>query len=394
VKKFRKKIAALLGATMMFAEPLARAANVAPVPGDKILIIYNDDTAAGNGSYDLTIKNNILTALAAMGAAAPTVTTLDVPTTETNGIWTAMQGAGLSDFSAYCQVWDVRFDLPAGGGGSTSCTVPSYDTVSLGAGATTDQSLYTAFLNQGGHLLMVGDNYGYCSRNQNLVDFVNSVITSGTMGAPWYNFTQNETFNIISNAGPDNFQTNYANLGTLGAIGTDWPGQILIGGVGNQSGGGTVLVSQTGQPDANTYALALEWFANQLVGGSGKLVTIWDSNTIEEQKNNWEGYVQNLYTANSTCYNIQLTKSVSPGTVTECQQATYTLCYDNIGTRAVVGAQVWDTFSTCLSPNAGDSTAWASQAGNVYTWNLGTVNGGTNQCVTVVVDILQMPPCP
>ncbi len=174
-------------------------------------------------------------------------------------------------FSAYCQVWDVRFNLA---GASSPCAPNAYDTITL-VGANNDASLFTTFLAQGGHLLLMGDNYSYCSRNQNLVQFVNSVITSGSLGTPWWSFANNETFNVVDNTAPDFFQTDYASIVSVAGV---WPGQILVGGASSQSGGGKVLLKQTGNPDAgNTYALALEWSAGQLAGGSGQLVTIWDS---------------------------------------------------------------------------------------------------------------------
>ena len=370
------------------------AAPVAPSPGDNILVIYNDDSGMSNGSYDIVLKDNIVSALSAMipVGLVPTITVLPVLTTDI-GIWPAMQrhAPPINDFSAYCQVWDVRFKLPAGGGGSTPCTPATYDTVTL-TGANNDQALYQTFLSQGGHLLLIGDNYGYCSRNQNLVQFVNNTISSGSFGAPWYNFTQFENFNVIDNTGPDNFMTNYANL-TGVSISTNWPGQILVGGLADQSGGGKVLIKQTGNPDSNTYALALEWDASKLNGGSGQLVTLWDSNIIEEQRTGWQGMVQNLYTTISTCYKIQLSKSVAASTVTVCDQAVYTICYNNIGTRAVPAAALWDTLSTCLSFSS-STPAVSSTIGNVYRWDLGSVNGGASACVTVYLNVLQVPPCP
>jgi uncharacterized repeat protein (TIGR01451 family) len=392
-KRQKRRIAALLAIFLLFSQTL-HAAPTPPNPGDNILIIYNDDTAVGNGSYDSVLKDNIVSALSAMSPAGivPTITLLPVLTTDI-GIWAAMQRHSpvINDFSAYCQVWDVRFKQPTGGGGSTPCTPAAYDTLTL-TGANNDQSLYQTFLNQGGHLMLLGDNYGFCSRNQNLVQFINNVISSGTFGAPWYNFTQYENFNVIDNTAPDLFRTDYANL-TGVSISTNWPGQIIVGGAADQSGGGKVLIQQTGTPDANTYALSLMWSASQMRGGSGQLATFWDTNTIEELRTGYLGVVQNLYTTLSTCYNVNLTKSQAASTITVCDQAVYTLCYHNTGTRTVPSASLWDTISTCLSFNS-SSPAYSTVSGNVYTWDLGPVAGGATACVTVTLDVLQVPPCP
>ena len=389
-KRQKRRIAALLALCMCLSPIKLNAAATPPSPGDNILIIYVDDSPGG---WNIGIKNNVVSALTAMAPAGivPTITLLPVLTTDTNGVWAAMQRhvPAINDFSAYCQVWDIRFYLGPGPTfpASTPCSPPNAsDTITL-TGANNDASLYTTFLNQGGHLLLMGDNYGFCARNQNLVQYVNSVI-SGGMGTPWYTFPAAATFNIVDNTAPDFFQTNYANL--AGGIGTAYPGQIIIGGAANQSGGGKPLVSMVS--GADTFALALEWSAGQLVGGTGQLVTIWDSNTIQTQLTGWQGYVQNLYTTLSTCYKVQLNKSVASSNITVCDQATYTICYNNVGTRAVPAAQVWDTISTCLSFSS--ASIAPSVSGQLYTWNLGTVNGGATACVTVVLDVLQVPPCP
>ncbi len=366
MKRQRRRIAALLALVMLVLPPL-RAASVAPTPGDRLLLIYVT-SAFGN-----TMATNIQAALNAIPVAQrPTVDLLGIPVGDTNGFYDNLTGAGYS-LSNYCQVWDMRFD--DAGAGVSACGALRADTF-WSTGANNDGQLLLNFMAQGGHVFIQGENEGYCHRNEGVTQFLNDAVSTGLVGYPSVN-SGTKTWSVIDNTAPDNYNTNY---GTIGSVGTDYPGQVLL----SQIAGGKALIRDA------TYALAILWDSSQLAPGNGRLMVSYDANLLRDGLAGYADYVRNTYVALSTCYNFNITKSVSPPLVCVGEAATFTLCYQNTGTRAVPAAQVWDTLPTCTTYSSA-VPAPSGNSGAVYFWNLGTLNPGPQQCISFVV---QAQACP
>jgi uncharacterized repeat protein (TIGR01451 family) len=366
LRRQKRRLAALLALMHLGAMPLA-AANVAPTPGDRILIIYV------NSSFGTAMLTNVQAALNAIPLAQrPTVDLLAIPVGDTNGFYDNLVGAGYS-LTDYCQVWDMRFD--DAGAGTSACGALRADTFWTG-GANNDGQLLLNFMAQGGRVYVQGENEGYCHRNQGVTQFLNDAVTTGTVGYPSVAVGV-KNWTTIDNTAPDNFASNYA---ALASVGTDYPGQVPLG----QIAGGKALVRD------GSFALAVLWDSAQLAPGNGRLMVGYDANLLRDGLTGYAAYVQNTYVTLSTCYNFVITKAVSPAVVCAGDPVTFTLCYQNTGTRAIPSAQVWDTLPACTTYSSA-TPAPSGNNGSVYYWNLGNLAPGPQQCISLVA---QTQACP
>lgn len=370
VKFFRRKLPVLTAAILAAFGPAGppAAAPTAPSPGDAVLFIYV------NRTWNVDFVNAMKAALNAMPAAVrPVITDLVVADGDNDGIWDDLQLAGLS-LDDFCQVWDLRFiEAPSTG----TCGQIRADTITSGC-ATCDRELFLAFLRNGGHLYVQGENEGFCARNETVIQFVTDA-TGAPIGYPSV-VVGTKTWTSFDNSPPDNFATNYD---TLVSLGTNYAGQVPLGQIGN----GKALTTD------GSSTLDILWDGPNLVSGNGKLFVNFDSNSFAELLTGHAAYTRNVYTTLSTCFNFTLVKSAPGGELCVGDPLAFTLCYQNTGSRALPSARVWDTLATCfgfVSANPPPSGV----SGNVYTWDLGNVNPGASACITVNVTVDQLPPCP
>lgn len=357
----------LLG-TFLFFPILSRAAGTPPNPGDAVLVIYLNNTyGAGAATF---IQQSLNTGPLTAGQYA-TVTTLSVPS-GSSGIAAALSGAGLS-LASFCQVWDLRFEPNPS---VQTCNTTQDDVITAG-----DVNLYQSFMGQGGHLVIFGDNAGYCPRDQSILNFTLTA-TGSSLGFP-STAPSPKTWTGFNNSAPDNFGTNVNNLSGLGGVDTYYPGQLpLAGGIGN----GTSMM------DDGTNSVAVMWNSNRLTAGNGKLFEFFDTNVVADAPTandgvrtaNSRAFVQNLYTTISTCFNFDITKSVNPGTVCVGNNATFTLCFTNTGARSIPNPKIYDTLPNCVSYVTANYTG--TTAGQMVSFNPPvTLTNGQSVCVTMTV---------
>ena len=354
-----------LAALLLAFPPWAPAASVAPVPGDAVLIIYVND---GKGTAAM---NNIRTSLNAMTSPPSLVDTLPITVGDTSGLNANLTAAGKS-LSSYCQVWDIRFDSNNGGSSTSPCGVPYDDRIS-NTGPNNDTLVLMNFLAQGGHLFLVADNLGFCSRNEGVINFTSAAVSSGTLPYP-NTVVGPKTWSTFDNTGPDNFKTNYSSA--LTSVDTVYAGEIPTGSLA----GGKALTT-----DGAGYALDILWDSTKLTAGNGKLAISFDSNINSDSQPGFAAYDQHMYVTLSTCYNFTVTKSVSPPTVCAGSPATFTVCYHNTGTRPVPAAVITDTLPNCTTYSS-STVAPSGNGGQLYWWNLGTVNPGPQVCIDITVN--------
>lgn len=338
---------------------------MAPTPGDAVLFIYV------NTPYELTMVANLKAALNALPAAQrPTITDLIIPVGSMNGFYTQLNAAGLS-LANYCQVWDLRFmdanNLIGSG-------LVKEDTITT-TGANNDEQLFMGFLAQGGHLYIQGENEGFYGRNEGVTQFLSDA-TGTTIGYPSV-VIGTKTWTTFDTTAPDSFGTNY---NILASLGSDYAGQVPLG----QIGSGKALIKDA------SYAVEVLWDSAQLVPGNGKLMVNYDTNSFWNSMTGFTQVVQNNYVTMSTCYNFVVTKAVSPAQVCAGAPAVFTVCYQNTGTRAVPAAVLSDTLPNCTVYSSA-SVAPSGSIGQLYWWNLGTVNPGAPVCITININTTSCP---
>ncbi len=339
-----------------------------PTP-ETVLVIYRDD----NG-YSEQFAQNIISAIQAAGGIV-TIRTTGV--NDNDGIYDDLGGLNLNDF---CQVWDLRFN-PTHIGEAYSNGV--YDDTITCCGPTSDHELFKDFLQKGGHLYLQGEHQDFYGRNMSLLQFI--VDVSGAISYPGVVTAYKQWTNFANT--PENFRTDF---NTLTQLDTYYPGTILLSGVGR------------GKPITTdgTYSLDLAFLSSDLTIGNGKMFVNFDTNEFSGDTNctggcytaNQKGYyIQNVYDFLAECTKYTLTKSVNPTTICVGQTATYRICYNNIGTKALTSVVVWDTIPNCLQVQASTSPSPSGNSGQLYWWNIGTVNPGVNACINVVVRATCLP---
>lgn len=349
---------------------IARAFPPPPTPGDAILLIYTDDP------FNVIMANNVKTALTSVtsllpAAQRPTITDLVIPAGDTDGIADNITGDPNAYLAQFCQIWDIRF-IPING----SSGLIAADTIT-NVGVNNDGLLFTNFLRQGGHIYLQAENEGFYSRNEGLIQFVANV-TGVPMGYPTAAGSWSGT--TVLNTAPTLFQTAFASITAPLAYAT-WPGLVALANKGN----GTPLVYNA------THTTAMFYDAAQLLPGNGRMMITFDSNMLKDMEVQWDKYIVNSYTTLSTCYNFTFTKSVSPALVCAGEKATFSLCYNNVGTRDIPAVSVWDTLPPCTIYSSQSSPAPVSTAGGLIRWDLGIVTIGTSACVQLVVDTTACP---
>ncbi len=360
--------------------PQLFASPTPPNPGDSVLIIYVTGPCNADASYNQIGAGRLQAALLAIpGPFTPTVTMLGVPcsTSTAAGLIAAMPSS--TYLNQFCEVWDLRFMANPP---TPPCATQQSDVITS-SGANNDTLLFQIFLAQGGHLFLGGDNGGFCPRNNSVVNFIQTV-TGCTLPYP-NTFVGQQNWTVFDNSAPDNFKTN---LNTLANLYTWYPGRIPLA----QACGGRPLVSD------GTYALSLMWQSGQLNVGNGKLIVDFDTNTYSDTTadipdNHYIQYYQNMYTALADCFNYNLTKTVNPGTACIGQPVTYTICLNNTGGKGIPNPQIVDTLSTCLTYVSSNPPSTASGNMRIFSFPT-TLAGGTSQCVSIVVQPAQLPPCP
>ncbi len=371
------RIGVLLG-LLLPGPALLRALNAPPSPPDTVLIIYLSGEA-----YNTTGATNIYNALQAIPSPyKPTVTMLAVPYVAgtTEGLAASLPGGNMSYLNQFCEVWDLRFvDNPS----SPPCATGSSDVITS-SGANNDTQLFQNFLAQGGHLYLGGDNGGFCPRNSSVINFVQSV-TGCTLPYP-NTSTTTKDWTTIDNTAPDNFATN---LNTLTHLYTYYPGLVPLTSIC----GGKALATD------GTNALEILWQSGQLNTGNGKLVASFDTNSYSDTNaadipdSAYIQYYQNEYVALAGCVNYTMTKTVSPGSVCVGQQATYVLCLNNTGSKAIPNPQIVDTLPTCLTFISSNPASTGVGAMRVFNFS-SPLAGGDSDCVSITVQATQLPPCP
>jgi uncharacterized repeat protein (TIGR01451 family) len=325
----------------------AKAASVPPTPGDSILLVY----LAGLAS-DVSSTTVIQTALTAAPFTAPPgvgsepqITLLPMTAGIQEGVANALASQYPGDtLSSFCQVWDLRFDPNAPGGSTQPCEATQDDVITAADGA-----LYKTYLQQGGHLVVLADNSGYCPRDLSVVNFIVTV-TGQALGL--INTTDNENTwdTFFNNAAPDLFGTNVNNLLGLGGIDTWYPGSLTNVAGANGYGNGTPMIT------GPLGVLGVMWNPPQAVG-SGKLFLLTDTNVISDAGSVPEGIraansyalVQNLYTTMSTCFNFTITKSVTPPTLCVGANAVFSIVFTNTGSRSITNPTITDALPSCFS---------------------------------------------
>jgi len=339
-----------------------------PTP-ETVLVIYRDDNA-----YSEQFAQNIISAIQAAGGIV-TIRTTGVD--DNDGIYDDLGGLNLNNF---CEVWDLRFNATHIG---WSYSTGTYDDTITCCGGNTDNELFKNFLKAGGHLYLQGEHQDFYGRNMSLLQFIKDV--SGAISYPGVVTTYKQWTNFANT--PENFRTDF---NTLTRLDTYYPGTILLSGVGN------------GRPITTdgTYSLDLAFLSSDLAIGNGKMFVNFDSNEFSGDTNcpggcytaTEEGYyIQNVYDFLADCTKYTLTKTVNPSTICVGQNATYQICYNNIGTKALTGVVVWDTIPNCLSVQGSTSPAPSGNSGQLYWWNIGTVNPGVSACINVVVQATCLP---
>ena len=310
--------------------------------------------------------NNLKAALAALGANAPTVDTIQTACNATGevGIQSALTTAGYT-LSQFCEVFDLRF---LSNPGVQACSASGDSSMITNAGANNDTQLYLAYLAQGGHLVLDADNAGFCNRDASVISFV-AAATGCNLG-----WNVGDTIANATYTGPFTFNTPLqGSYNTLTAYEGDYPGFIPTGSICNA----TALTT------SGTDVFDMLWTGAQLTTGAGQLELNMDTNGLEEGLTGYQAYWQNVYAMNGTCYNFTLTKTVNPTTICVGGSVTFTVCLKNTGTQNMTNPQITDAIPSCMSYVS--STPGGSAVGNNFSYTYaGTLASGASACVSIV----------
>jgi uncharacterized repeat protein (TIGR01451 family) len=354
---------------------------VAGVPaGERVLVIYL------NRSYPTGVKNSIVSALTAAGA---TVDQLAITEGDNDGFYDDLVAAGYS-LDDYCEVWDIRFNDAHQGIAYMNTGVMYDDSITSGC-PTCDAELLRSFMLSGGHVYLQGEHQNFYGRNEPVLQFIADV--AGAVSYPGL-ITAAKTWTSFSST-PENFNTDF---NTLVKIDSYYVGTIINtpAGIGN----GHPMTVDTTYNTFGGVALDLAFSPSDLLIGAGKLFVSFDTNMFDPGDVYWTasgdeeyGYVQNIYDFLSGCYKYTLTKTLSNADICTGETTVYTLCYDNIGDKALNSVSLWDTIPTCLSIIS-TSVAPTGQSGNLLWWNFASVAPGESLCIDITVRAETVPPCP
>jgi uncharacterized repeat protein (TIGR01451 family) len=360
-----KSILVVMAAILFLLNPLKTWAGL-PAPPDTILIVTTSDACDGAPGYEANMVTNLEAALAALGASAPTVKTIQTAcnTTGEVGIQSALTGAGYT-LSEFCEVFDLRF---LSNPGVQSCTSSGDSSMITNTGANNDTQLYLAYLAQGGHLVLDADNAGFCNRDASVVSFV-AAATGCNLG-----WNVGDTISNNAYTGPFTFNAPLQGAyNTLTAYEGDYPGYITAG---NTCGATSLTTSGSDVFD-------MLWTGGQLTSGAGSLELNMDTNGLEEGLTGYQAYWQNVYAMNGTCYNFTMTKTVNPPTVCVGQSVTFTVCLKNTGTQNMTNPQITDVIPSCMSYVS--SNPGGSAVGNNFSYTyVGTLATNQQACVNIV----------
>jgi uncharacterized repeat protein (TIGR01451 family) len=364
----------------VFSDPIAGV----PSPGERILII---STSAAPDTFNQQVVTNIKAALNAMAIPPSLIDEVIIPSDDVNGFYDNLGGKNLND---YCEVWDVRI---VGDHNLIYSGVIREDSITS-VGATSDRQLFYDFLNNGGHLYLQGENYGYFARNEPLNAFIN-YITGQPIGLPIVDVVHPNLTTFAS--APENFNTDFNSLAGV-IINTNYPGGVPLPLVG---AGRPVLtgVLSDSQPVYTAgpvnCAIGLAYLPADLITGNGKMFVNFEASSfatgIYDLANEGK-YIQNIYDYLASCYYYTVTKTISDNNICVGETTVYTICYTNTGTKALPAATMWDTVPSCLAITGYSGAPVVS--GNYILWNIGVVNPGASACQTITVRANQLPPCP
>lgn len=289
-------------------------------PSNAILLIYST-----YGTYNTQIKNDYSSYLTSIGAVIDEVAVSQGSGPGFYDELIAQQGSKVTDpnnpLKYWCQVWDLRFtDLYSYFG--VPCGNPnSEEIISMGAGATTDQTMFRNYLLSGGSIFFQGEHTDKPCRWENLIAFINSV-ASTPLAAPSPAVIAGGVITPTYASSPENFNTDFNTLN--GSINTTFYGGILL----SQLGSARPLV------DTGTYAIIMAYLETDLNTSAGRIVVSWESNAFVQP--NSVGYpaaqnvIQNIYDllSNSSCIVITNTPTNTP-TITETFTFTVTRTFTN-----------------------------------------------------------------
>lgn len=368
VRKLKKRL--LTGLLMAGILPPFSTWGGVPNPASSVLVIITDDSCDTVGTcsadnYEENIAANIQSALSTL-SPAPSVTVQTVACSLTNS-----GGIGLTtaQLSTYCLVIDARFlNCP----GYAPCTnTGESDVITTG-----DIDTYLSYLGQGGNLYVIGDNSGYCMRDQSIVSLVSAATGCGLGFNSSDVIAQDAVTWSLFNAPLQGAVNN------LSGIVTDYPGFIASG----QTCGATPLITN------GSDVLNMLWEPSQLTTHSGTLDLMMDSNWIAEEGvtccttlagDQYAQYWQNVYAMSGVCYNLQVTKTASPMTVCVGQPVTFTICATNTGSRSITNPQVTDVLPSCLTFQS--ASPGGSMSGTTFIYDYaGTLATNQSACVTIV----------
>jgi hypothetical protein len=245
-----------------FGYSFADAAAGAP-SSNRILIIYST-----NGAYNTELKNDFISALSSI-VPAPIINTLTVSALSGAGFYDELVAAyGETTLADWCQVWDLRFTeayqnpgAPCPGGSL------SEEQISLGAGATTDQSLYRNFLLQGGGLFIQAEHQERPCRNTNVIAFAN-IVANTPIGVGYGGVIINAGGSLaVTMSNYDNFNSDFNAI--AGPMNLLWTGGIPTWALGSAKS----LITA----DGLGASVLMGYIPADLNTASGRMIISWES---------------------------------------------------------------------------------------------------------------------
>jgi uncharacterized repeat protein (TIGR01451 family) len=299
-------------------------------------------------------------------SVAPAITTLETPCNNTaaNGFYSSLPGENLDYLNQFCEVFDLRFmSYP----NYQTCSAAGRSDVITTSGANNDGQIYLNYMAQGGHLIIVGDNSGFCNRDSSILSFMGQAVPGCNLGFPNVTSSTDQPWTTFNAP----LQGAY---NTLTTYGTDYPGWILSGSIC----GATALTTNSDE------VLDMLWTSKQLSSGNGQLELSLHTNALAEQMTGYIPYWQNVYAINSICFNYTVTKTVAPSQVCVGQAVTFTICMTNTGTKTIPSPQITDPLPSCLTYTGSNPSS--TQSGSTIIFNgLPNIPAGQSDCVSVFV---------